>query len=218
MHMVNITSPELTKETRNIRTKIKSIPIGKMHKKDDATFTALDSFFGMDGFNGLSATFKDFPNIFASQSKVKKWFKNTDRTPYSEDLIIEKLLSYPNEISILCAGPVTNLYRAELKHPGILSLAKDIYIMGGAFESGNSDPLTEFNFKFDPNSLYEFFEIINGIQGRVPNVFIFPLDITRKLEWNVEQFELLYSLLNGMKQSEIEMCRMKIDGIDDDVQ
>merc|ERR1711923_434006 len=99
---------------------------------------------GTDGISGISSTFKDFPNIFASSKKAKKWFANNDRTPYSEDLIIEKLLEFPNAISLLCVGPVTNLYRAEVKHPGILSLAKDIYIMGGTFGDGNIDELTEF--------------------------------------------------------------------------
>ena len=54
--------------------------------------------------------------------------------------------------------------------------------------------------------------------GRVPNVFIFPLDVTKTLKWGIEQFELLYSLLNSVKQSEIEFCRMKVDGVDEEVQ
>ncbi len=100
-------------------------------------------------------------------------FKDDNHSSYSEDLIIEKLLKYPNQIIILCVGPVTNLYRAEMKHPGVLALTRDIYIMGGTFESGNIDADNEFN------SLSKFVEIINGIEGAVPNVFIFPLDVTK---------------------------------------
>eukprot|EP01084_Bolivina_argentea_P298421 514240_1 len=152
MHMVNITMPTLIKQTRDIRNKLKSIPIGKMHKKkkdkngkytdEDEIFLPLDSFFGTDGFNGISDIFKDFPNIFASQNKIKKWFKDPNHSPYSEDLIIEKLLKYPNEI-ILCVGPLTNLYPAEMKHPCVLALIRDIYIMGGTFESGNNNIYNE---------------------------------------------------------------------------
>ncbi len=54
-----------------------------------------------------------------------------------------------------------------MKHSDVLALLR--YIMCGTFESGNIDAIC------------------------VPNVFIFPLDVTRKLEWNVEQFELLYT-------------------------
>ena len=228
MHMVNLTSPTSSKHTKLIRKRLKSIPISKMHdnennnkSSDDDEFVPLDDFMGSDGLLGLSQTFKDFPNVFATPKKVKKWYNDDKRTLYSEDLIIKKLKQYPNEISILCVGPVTNLYLAEKKEPGILALARDIYIMGGVFgaEGGNIDELTEFNFKNDANALYKLFSIIDEMKGiRVPNIFIFPLDITRKLKWNVEQFELLYSLLNTLKQSEIEMCRMKIDGVDDEVQ
>eukprot|EP01083_Nonionella_stella_P288654 982247_1 len=220
MHMINLTTPASSSETRALRKKLKSIPIGKVDPSEDED-KSIETFFGGDGFNGVSSMFKEFPNVFASMSKVKKWFNNPDRTPFSDDLIIEKLLKYPNQISILSVGPVTNLYRAERKHPGILALAKDIYIMGGTFRKGNADALTEFNFKRDSESLYEVFDVINTMHGngsRVPNVFVFPLDVTGTLKWNVEQFELLYSLLDGMKQSEIEMCRMRIDGVDDDVQ
>lgn len=92
------------------------------------------------------------------------------------------------------------------------------FAKGGGFGIANADALTEFNFHYDPEALYEFFETLNNIKGTMPNLFMLPLDVTTRLHWGVQEFEALYSLLDATKQSEIEMCRMKMDGVDEEVQ
>jgi len=213
VHMLNLSMPTSTASTRELRNSMKAIPIAKQNRTDHSKES--DFFFGEDGMNGITHDFKDFPNVFSSKNRVKKKF---EIAPLSEDFIIERLLEYPHQISLLCFGPISNLHLAETKHPGILSMAKDIYIMGGSFGVGNADELTEFNFNYDPEALYQFFETIDSMTGQRPNVFLFPLDITTKLLWGATEFEALYSLLDATKQSEIEMCRMKMEGIDTDVQ
>jgi len=212
VHMVNLSLPTSAPTTKDIRRSLKNIPVAKQNRTEHQE---TDYFFGEDGMNGITSDFKDFPNVFSSRNRIKKKFLSA---PLSEDFIIKKLQEYPHQISLLCFGPISNLHLAETKHPGILSLAKDIYIMGGTFGKGNADPLTEFNFHYDPKALYEFFETLNTMNGRVPNVFLLPLDVTTRLMWGASEFETLYSLLDATKQSEIEMCRMKMEGIDEEVQ
>ena len=124
VHMVNLSLPTSTPSTKELRRAMKAIPIAKQNRTNHDHET--DFFFGEDGMNGITADFRDFPNVFSSRNRVKKKFMSA---PLSEDFIIEKLQEYPHEISLLCFGPISNLHLAETKHPGILSLAKDIYIM-----------------------------------------------------------------------------------------
>ena len=57
----------------------------------------------------------------------------------------------PDKVTIVALGPLTNLSRLESRHPGILSQAKGLVVMGGAVETrGNVTPRAEFNFHSDP--------------------------------------------------------------------
>ena len=53
--------------------------------------------------------------------------------------------------TVVALGPLTNFSRLEERHPGTLSEAEKIVIMGGAVETrGNVTPMAEFNFHSDP--------------------------------------------------------------------
>jgi inosine-uridine nucleoside N-ribohydrolase len=98
-----------------------------------------------------------------------------DRAPASDDLIIEQLNAAPGEISLIAIAPLTNLAAAERKSPGILQKAKEVVIMGGAFQSpGNVTPYAEFNIWFDPPAA------ATVLQSRRDCVIV-PLDVTRQL-------------------------------------
>jgi inosine-uridine nucleoside N-ribohydrolase len=89
--------------------------------------------------------------------------------------LIEKLQAAPGEITIVAIGPLTNLAAAERKAPGVLSLAKEIVIMGGAFlHYGNVTPEAEFNIAYDPEAAQVVFE-------RCHHLVVIPLDVTQKL-------------------------------------
>ena len=49
----------------------------------------------------------------------------------SEDFLIKSLSTDP-KTTVVAIGPLTNLHLADLRSPGILNLAKQILIMGGA--------------------------------------------------------------------------------------
>lgn len=117
---------------------------------------------GADGMGNLSCTLP----VSTQQYKTAR---------YSDDLLIEKLNAAPGEITILAIGPLTNLAAAESKYPGVLKLAKQIVIMGGAFShSGNVTPEAEFNIAYDPEAAQLVFRCCD-------HLVVIPLDITHRL-------------------------------------
>lgn len=117
---------------------------------------------GADGMGNLSHTLPDA-------------HQNYEQARYADEMLIEKLNAEPGEITIVAIGPLTNLAAAEQKSPGVLRLAKEIVIMGGAFlDSGNITSEAEFNIAYDPEAAQLVFERCN-------NLVVIPLDVTRKL-------------------------------------
>lgn len=120
------------------------------------------AFHGTDGMGNLSHTLPD-PHQFYETAR------------YADDILVEKLQQAPGEITIVAIGPLTNLAVAEHKVPGVLRLAKEIVIMGGAFTvAGNVTPEAEFNIAYDPEAAQLVFQ-------QCENLVIIPLDVTRQL-------------------------------------
>jgi inosine-uridine nucleoside N-ribohydrolase len=71
---------------------------------------------------------------------------------FGPDLIIEMVHKYPHEISLIPVGPLTNIALAVSRDPGIVSLVKDIVIMGGSITGGNVDGAAEANIYNDPEA------------------------------------------------------------------
>ena len=92
----------------------------------------------------------------------------------AHNLIIDLVNEYPNEITLLCIGPVTNVALALLKEPGIGRKIKNIVSMGGTIHHpGNATPSAEYNVYCDPHA-YDIL-LHSGI-----NLTIVPLDVTYK--------------------------------------
>ncbi len=71
----------------------------------------------------------------------------------ARDQLISTLHAHVGELELICLGPLTNLAQIEQREPGILSLAKRIYIMGGLVTlPGNVTPMSEFNIWADPEA------------------------------------------------------------------
>ena len=90
----------------------------------------------------------------------------------AHDLIIRLVNENPNQITLLCVGPMTNIALALLKQPQITKKIKRIVAMGGSIHyPGNSTPQSEYNVFCDPES-YEI--VVNaGI-----DFTLVPLDVT----------------------------------------
>lgn len=72
---------------------------------------------------------------------------------HAADLIIEKVLQAPGEITLVPIGPLTNIALAVRREPRIAQLVHEVVIMGGALRvPGNSTPNAEFNVYADPHA------------------------------------------------------------------
>jgi inosine-uridine nucleoside N-ribohydrolase len=117
---------------------------------------------GADGMGNLSHTLSKSDRTFASAR-------------HSDDILIEKLTAHPGEITLVAIGPLTNLGAVERKVPGILQTAKELVIMGGAFQTyGNVTPQAEFNIAFDP-------EAAQVVLASRRDIVIIPLDVTHQV-------------------------------------
>ncbi len=91
---------------------------------------------------------------------------------HSVDFLIEKTMSAPNEITLVCIGPLTNVAVAIRKEPRIIKAVKDVIIMGGAIRhEGNTTPLAEFNVYVDPHASHMVYH--SGMP-----ITLVPLDVT----------------------------------------
>lgn len=79
---------------------------------------------------------------------------------HSIDLIIDFVHKYPNEMTILCTGPMTNLAMAMVKAPDIIPLIKEVIAISGAFglneyafaNATGDTPQSEWNVYVDPEA------------------------------------------------------------------
>ncbi len=93
----------------------------------------------------------------------------------SEKLIGDLLRAHPDEVSILCLGPPTNIAKAFRRDPTLVPLVDRIVLTGGSLiAKGNVTPAAEFNFYFDPASAREV------IQSKAATILL-PLDATEQV-------------------------------------
>jgi purine nucleosidase len=116
-------------------------------------------------------------------------FESSDRqhqTP-CEKVISELLHQYPNEITLVCLGPLTNLARLCRRDPGAVPLINNLLISGGSVKQpGNASPIAERNMFFDPESAAEVF-------ASATTKSLVPLDVTEEVRFGVELLDQLPS-------------------------
>ncbi|MGA8145588.1 MAG: nucleoside hydrolase [Candidatus Acidiferrales bacterium] len=71
---------------------------------------------------------------------------------FGPDLIIDLVHKYPNEITIIPIGPLTNVALAVRKDPSIVPLVKGVVLMGGSISGGNVNGAAEYNIYQDPEA------------------------------------------------------------------
>jgi inosine-uridine nucleoside N-ribohydrolase len=154
------------------------------------TFSSASQILALTGFSnvevGRGVTIKQDPGEDAAHIHGADGMGNLSQTilspthrfeeaRYADELIVNHLNAAPGEMTIVAIAPLTNLAAAEAKQPGILKKAKEIVIMGGAFESpGNITPQAEFNIWFNPEAAQVVFDSRDDI-------VVLPLDVTRRL-------------------------------------
>ncbi len=76
------------------------------------------------------------------------------------DFLIAQVHRYPHQVSILAAGPLTNIALAIRLDPDFAALARDIVIMGGMLDTEmakiriDANVYSDFNFLFDPEAAH----------------------------------------------------------------
>lgn len=78
-----------------------------------------------------------------------------DRGPAA---IIRLSYEYPGELTLVCAGPLTNLAIALNVEPSLVDRLAGVVVMGGAYSvPGNTTPSSEFNILVDPEAAMQVF-------------------------------------------------------------
>ncbi|NND98733.1 MAG: nucleoside hydrolase [Pirellulaceae bacterium] len=142
--------------------------IGKAMAAEDAPVVHNRHLHGPDGLGGCN-------------------FESIDRQhlPPSEKVIAEIVRKYPNAVTLVCLGPLTNLSQLCQFHPAVLPLIDKVVISGGSVTSpGNASPVAEFNMFFDPVSAQEVFA-----SGTTKSLV--PLDVTESIQFGAELLEQL---------------------------
>lgn len=91
---------------------------------------------------------------------------------HAVDLLIERIMAAPGEITVVAIAPLTNLALAIRREPALLQAIREVIIMGGALRhEGNTTPLAEFNVYVDPHAAHIVYH--SGLP-----ITLVPLDVT----------------------------------------
>jgi inosine-uridine nucleoside N-ribohydrolase len=102
------------------------------------------------------------------------------------EFIRSTIRKYPNEITLITLGPLTNIATAFRADDGLPRLVRGLVMMGGSLSGGNITPAAEFNVYVDPEAARIVF------QSGVPIVMV-GLDVTRKTTLTEEHVRTLES-------------------------
>ncbi|MDR0336921.1 MAG: nucleoside hydrolase [Planctomycetaceae bacterium] len=103
----------------------------------------------------------------------------------AEKVICDAIHSDPENIMIICMGPLTNIARAIARDPELPRMIRHLYITGGTVcGRGNVSPCAEFNIFADVQSAHAVF--------RAPcTKTLIPLDVTNQIMFTLTHFDRL---------------------------
>ncbi|HMO14696.1 MAG TPA: nucleoside hydrolase [Pirellulaceae bacterium] len=137
--------------------------IGAAKPCDDAPADNTTFLYGSDGLGNSDFNVAELKHILDA-----------------EKLISDCVRANPNDVTVVCLGPLTNIARAFRRDPTIADLIHRLVIVGGSVDGiGNITPAAEFNFYFDPISAQEVLE------SRTAKTLI-PLNITRQVQFDLD--------------------------------
>ncbi|GAB3988692.1 nucleoside hydrolase [Spirosoma daeguense] len=100
--------------------------------------------------------------VHGSDGMSDSFFPEPKQKPEQEhavDAIIRLVEKYPNELTIVAIGPLTNVALAILKAPATMKKVKEIYFMGGFYKFyGNINPGATYNAWVDPEAARVVFQ------------------------------------------------------------
>jgi purine nucleosidase/pyrimidine-specific ribonucleoside hydrolase len=84
---------------------------------------------------------------------------------FAPDVIVETVNRYPNDITLVATGPLTNIALALMKDPSLAQKVNELIIIGGAFgfnkfastNATGDNPVSEWNIYVDPEAARHVF-------------------------------------------------------------
>jgi inosine-uridine nucleoside N-ribohydrolase len=103
----------------------------------------------------------------------------------SEKILCDEVRSAPEQVTLLCLGPLSNLSRAFQRDPTLPQVIDQIIISGGSADCrGDVTPVAEFNMFYDPLAAQAVF--------RSPTTkILIPLEITQQVRLNLDLVDQL---------------------------
>ncbi|HZZ30119.1 MAG TPA: nucleoside hydrolase [Pirellulales bacterium] len=103
----------------------------------------------------------------------------------AEKVLCDEVHAAPEEITIVCLGPLTNIGRAMQRDPDFTSLVGRLVVSGGAINSpGRVSPVADFNIFCDPLSA-------RRVLKSAATKTMVPLDISSELNFTFDLLEQL---------------------------
>jgi purine nucleosidase len=105
----------------------------------------------------------------------------------AEKVMAECIKNHPNDLTIVCLGPLTNLAALLQHHPHLESSINRIVIAGGSINGiGNVTPCAEFNMYFDPAAA-------SAVLKSATAKSLVPLDVSAEVRFDLGFLERLPS-------------------------
>lgn len=144
-------------------------------------------------------------NHFFPEPKLKISDKHAALT------IIDEVMKYPGEVTILSTAPLTNVALAFMLKPEIIPMVKEVWHLGGsygvtdyAFSNATGDnPMSEWNVYVDP-------EAAEIVYGSGVKLYTIGLDVAFNPEW----VNILPETLEKLKKVDSVSSRYALDIID----
>jgi inosine-uridine nucleoside N-ribohydrolase len=103
----------------------------------------------------------------------------------SEKILCDEVRTAPEQVTLLCLGPLSNLARAFQRDPALPEAIDQVIISGGSADCrGDVTPVAEFNMFYDPPAARAVF------RSPLTKILI-PLEITQQVRLNLDLLEQL---------------------------
>jgi purine nucleosidase/pyrimidine-specific ribonucleoside hydrolase len=158
------------------------------------------SVHGSDGLGDLDR----FKNPDGSRRYPEPEFP--PHLPDATEVILDLLKRYPDELSLIALGPLTNLADALAVNQKSVERLREVIIMGGAIRvSGNITPAAEFNILVDPDAAGRVFA--SGLPMK-----LVPLDVTEEVLLESREIEELARKMEPHLGTFLSDCTSKAVG------
>ena len=120
------------------------------------------------------------------------------------EFIRQMIRRHPGEVTLITLGPLTNIATALNADQKLVSMVRNLVMMGGSLSGGNITPAAEFNIYVDPEAARIVFQ--SGIA-----VTMVGLDVTRKTSLTEEHVRVLEASQNPVSQAAAKIARSALN-------